>query len=491
MNVSTVLIWLICIFIDDKLMIHHSQFNISVSPEETIGGAVDYVKVAMPSVRDKDNGAFNLYQPPLGCPIRITELLPRSQLTQKDLRTLLLIPFTVGEVFQEKGADCCFDIDVIVHVDSGEHGGGIILHTLQVGSSNSWLQYITFHLRTCNEAQLPPKTELDANKISEFSVDLDGALPDFIEQLERELCLRRSPGHNMTILPSLASVKAHLGDDTFGKYFPDVNDGSETHCITDIELLHYLNVLIDRHLSNQAVKEDFKETYPRYDSLDKKSVDRHDLSVKYDGKDIHWSKKQHLWVYKNNQRVVFLDTNEEDLTPAPSTNYTDLETEQAEVSGLLEKATKTVTATLACVSSRPQTPQSPSGAQLPSTLPSTPGPSTQPQYPLYTPTPKLFGRSRPPSPPTPSAPPVSTSSMASTGKSLGVPPDPFDGKQDKAEAFWQSIENYYYLNQAMYPDEGKRVSAALTHFKTGTSAGDWAQDKQKKALEATPIEFGT
>ncbi|KAH8982994.1 hypothetical protein EDB86DRAFT_2834153 [Lactarius hatsudake] len=252
MNVSTAPVRLICIFIDDELMIRHSPFNISVPPEETIGGVVDYVKVATPSVRDKDNGAFNLYQPPLGCPIRITELLPGSQLTRKDLGTLLLIPFTVGEVFQEKGADRRFDIDVVVHVDSGEHGGGIVLHTLRAGSSNSWLQYITFRLRTRDEAQLPPETELDANKISEFSADSDGALPDFIEQLERELCLRRSPGHDMTILPSLASVKAHLGDDTFGKYFTDVNDGSETHRVTDIELLHYLDVLIDRHLSNQA-----------------------------------------------------------------------------------------------------------------------------------------------------------------------------------------------------------------------------------------------
>ena len=31
----------------------------------------------------------------------------------------------------------------------------------------------------------------------------------------------------------------------------------------------------------------------------------------------------------------------------------------------------------------------------------------------------------------------------------------------------------------------------LTYFKTGTSAGEWAQDKQKIALNATPVDFGT
>ncbi|KAH9170494.1 hypothetical protein EDB89DRAFT_1907743 [Lactarius sanguifluus] len=94
----------------------------------------------------------------------------RLLIQQKDLGTLLLIPFTVGEVFQEKGTNCRFNIDVIVHVASGEH----------------------------------------------------------------------------------ASVKAHLGDDTFDGHFTDMNDGSKTHCIMDIELLHYLDTLIDQHLSNQA-----------------------------------------------------------------------------------------------------------------------------------------------------------------------------------------------------------------------------------------------
>ncbi|KAH9013674.1 hypothetical protein EDB85DRAFT_1899608 [Lactarius pseudohatsudake] len=251
----------ICILVDDKLVVRNSPFNISVPSEEEIGEFVNYVKNATPSVRDKDHGKFSFYQPPLDCPIRVTESLPGSQLTRKDLGTLLLIPFTVGEVFQEKGADRRFDIDVIVHLDYGENGGGVVLHTLRAGSSNTWLRRITFHLRNRDEAQLPPETELDTNNISEFSADSDGALPDFIEQLEQELRLRRSPRHDMTILPLLASVKAHLGDDTFGEHFTDVNDGSETHRVTDIELLHYLDALIDRNLSNQAAYRNRTESH--------------------------------------------------------------------------------------------------------------------------------------------------------------------------------------------------------------------------------------
>ena len=57
---------------------------------------------------------------------------------------------------------------------------------------------------------------------------------------------------------------------------------------------------------------------------------------------------------------------------------------------------------------------------------------------------------------------------------LGLPPEPFDGKPDKAEAFWNNLENYYYLNEGAYSTESKKVSSALTHFKISTSAGEWA-----------------
>ena len=78
-----------------------------------------------------------------------------------------------------------------------------------------------------------------------------------------------------------------------------------------------------------------------------------------------------------------------------------------------------------------------------------------------------------------------------TTKILGSAPEPFDGTPRKAEAFWNALESYYYLNEAAYTDESRRVSAALTHFKLGTPAGVWAQDRQNEALARTPKTCGT
>ena len=74
---------------------------------------------------------------------------------------------------------------------------------------------------------------------------------------------------------------------------------------------------------------------------------------------------------------------------------------------------------------------------------------------------------------------------------MGSFPEPFDGKPEKAEAFWSSLENFFYLNDTLYANESKRVSAALTMFKLGTPAGEWARDRQKTALEGNPVTFGT
>jgi len=53
------------------------------------------------------------------------------------------------------------------------------------------------------------------------------------------------------------------------------------------------------------------------------------------------------------------------------------------------------------------------------------------------------------------------------------------------------LENYYYLNGDNFPTEHKKVSSALTHFRIGTAAGEWAQDRQKAALSQTPPDFGS
>ena len=84
-----------------------------------------------------------------------------------------------------------------------------------------------------------------------------------------------------------------------------------------------------------------------------------------------------------------------------------------------------------------------------------------------------------------------TAASTSTTKALGTPPESFDGTSTKAEAFWTALENYYYLNQDLFTNESRRIAAALTHFKLGTPAGEWAKDKQRTALALSPPDFGT
>jgi hypothetical protein len=70
-------------------------------------------------------------------------------------------------------------------------------------------------------------------------------------------------------------------------------------------------------------------------------------------------------------------------------------------------------------------------------------------------------------------------------------PDTFDGNPAKAEPFWNALENYYTLNNAVYTNEGQKMVAALTHFKMGTSAGDWASDCLATTLGATLVTYST
>ncbi|KAH9012536.1 hypothetical protein EDB85DRAFT_2158946 [Lactarius pseudohatsudake] len=254
MNDSTT-VRLICVLIGDDLKIRGSSFTITVPSEEDFGGVIDYVKEATPSVRDKDHGNFRFYKPPLDNPISVSQSLHGFPLTREylGLGSALLITSKVSEECQKKDADRRFNIDVIVHVDSGEHGG-VALRRLSVDSSNSLLRHVTFRLRNCDEVQLLPEARLFDNNISELPID--EALPDFVQQLERELRLWCSPKHDMIMPPLLDSVKMLLGDDVYPKYFTDTNDESETRRVTAVELVHYIDILLDQHLSNQEAYRD-------------------------------------------------------------------------------------------------------------------------------------------------------------------------------------------------------------------------------------------
>ena len=76
-------------------------------------------------------------------------------------------------------------------------------------------------------------------------------------------------------------------------------------------------------------------------------------------------------------------------------------------------------------------------------------------------------------------------------KLLGSTPKPYNGNPTKAQAFWNTLANYYTMNNAVYATDTKKVPAALTNFKTGTQEGDWASDCIATALAANPADYGT
>ena len=245
-------------------------------------------------------------------------------------------------------------------------------------------------------------------------------------------------------------------------------------------------------------EDDLEQAFPGIKLLD--NVNYTELKGFYQNKRVRWSRSNKRWQYNNNAPVQFPDveSEEENVQEPP-----DDDTEQAEVSQLLESTTQTVTALLSRVST-PQTPGTPQ--TVPGALPSTPGPSSQSIYPTpLTPAPfrnpvlpprppqstvQVQPVVVPPVTPTVTVPAVPARHMA-TPKLLGTLPEPFDGTPSKAEAFWNVLANYYFLNEDVYTNESKRVSAALTHFKIGTPAGDWAQDRQKTVLAQAVPSFGT
>jgi hypothetical protein len=64
--------------------------------------------------------------------------------------------------------------------------------------------------------------------------------------------------------------------------------------------------------------------------------------------------------------------------------------------------------------------------------------------------------------------------MTATPKALGLPPNVYDRTLSKAQAFWSALENYFYLNDTLFTDDNRKIATALTFFKIGTPAGEWA-----------------
>jgi len=74
---------------------------------------------------------------------------------------------------------------------------------------------------------------------------------------------------------------------------------------------------------------------------------------------------------------------------------------------------------------------------------------------------------------------------------LGTAPEPYNGKGDTVIAFWNTLENYFTVNATTFDTNVKKVSSALTYFKQGTQAGDWASDYIATILARNPVNYGT
>jgi hypothetical protein len=74
---------------------------------------------------------------------------------------------------------------------------------------------------------------------------------------------------------------------------------------------------------------------------------------------------------------------------------------------------------------------------------------------------------------------------------LEIAPKSFNGSTDKAITFWNTLENYYTTNAAIFNTKDKKILAALTHFKLSTQAGEWASDHMATILAQAQVMYGT
>src|SRR5882672_1470488 len=265
-------------------------------------------------------------------------------------------------------------------------------------------------------------------------------------------------------------------------------------------------------------KEIIQRGFPNYDQIE--TLDPFTGTGTYQGKAIKWDKGRYCWLYLNNRTVHFNDS----ATSSVSSPGSPAEEEDtAKVEALLQRAETTVTTAiqkLQAPSSRPGTPsrrpgtssiqtgsvsrttQSTSTAQPAGSLPTPPvSKGKAPAVPRFAasafqapgPAPPPLPAAPPPPGPNPPNPPAAQA-MAQQNqppRPVGNPPEPYDGTPNKATPFWNTLASYYDMNRDCYTTESKCVAAALTHFKAGSQAGDWASDHMATALRNNPADYGT
>ena len=268
----------------------------------------------------------------------------------------------------------------------------------------------------------------------------------------------------------------------------------------------------------------------------------------FDGKGFYYNVLSETWWYLNNHTVHFNgseasesnkedseeESDEEESKEEDNKNPSEPGSDTTRVDKLTLSAETSVTSALQKISSRPGTPAqqtsllpgifrhpSPEPSQIPtppvskgkqpappprphSLVPSSSTVSTKPNTPRLTPaliqkgntlggtvssvphTASPLTKTTKACPQVPSAP-----TMATTLHPVRAPPEAYDGKASSAIAFWNTLENYYMVNSTVYANEKARIQLALTHFKLGTQAREWASNWISKALSANPVDYGT
>jgi len=236
----------------------------------------------------------------------------------------------------------------------------------------------------------------------------------------------------------------------------------------------------------------------------------------YQGKDVQYSLTQSCWIYLNNRTVHFHGTSTSETPESPTDDDT------ARVEEILERTETTVSSAIQKLQaiSRPASPAIRAGSprtQAPvqaSSLPTPPvskgkQPAPVPprtrtstvrssvskastsQGPIQAPPPQPTAPQPPPGNPPPNPPAPAAMAQQNQPRILGTVPEPYDGSPDKAIDFWNTLANYYNINDGVYTTNAQKVSSALTHFKIGTPGGNWASDLMHTALNANPVNYGT
>ena len=90
-----------------------------------------------------------------------------------------------------------------------------------------------------------------------------------------------------------------------------------------------------------------------------------------------------------------------------------------------------------------------------------------------------------PAPPTPTAPPTSSSRI--TEIHIGCP-DEYDGQAETSQAWMDSVRLYLLINHTLYYDNDRKIAFALSYMKKGCAA-TWAEVRHQQGL--TTLSFGT